>query len=281
MVLLLPHICYPIEMAFQSPYPTPRRSGYPVNRMYNGNRSFRLWKTRKPQYWKRNRTTHVVSRSPTELFGDPISKQYTRKEICETQEGSEYVLHNNRYMTSYVTYPGKTRTGTNNRVRSYIKLKSLNISGTFAVRTSDMMTEAGQTNGLYGVMSVVVVRDKSPKIYSATQPLIPFVELFGSVNACRGSLKVAERHHERFVLLNQTSIVVNTPYSNAIKKFCIRNCIPRTYTTWVTFKDEEEDSCTGRYSNTLRNAIILYYVWLSDVSSQVDLYSNVILNYIG
>nr|CZF95145.1 nuclear shuttle protein [Tomato leaf curl New Delhi virus] len=144
-----------------------------------------------------------------------------------------------------------------------------------------MMTEVGQTNGLYGVMSVVVVRDKSPKIYSATQPLIPFVELFGSVNACGGRVKVAERHHERFVLLNQTSIVVNTPHSNAIKKFCIRNCIPRTYTTWVTFKDEEKDSCTGRYSNTLRNAIILYYVWLSDVPSQVDLYSNVVLNYIG
>lgn len=268
-------------MAFHSPYPTPRRSGYPASRMYNGNRSFRLWKSRKSQNWKRYGKNNSVARSPTELFGDPISKQYTRKEICETQEGSEYVLHNNRYMTSYVTYPAKTRTGTNNRVRSYIKLKSLNISGTFAVRTSDMMTEAGQTSGLYGVMSVVVVRDKSPKIYSTTQPLIPFVELFGSVNACRGNLKVAERHHERFVLLNQTSIVVNTPYSNAIKKFCIRNCIPRTYTTWVTFKDEEDDSCTGRYSNTLRNAIILYYVWLSDVSSQVDLYSNVILNYIG
>nr|ABO13956.1 nuclear shuttle protein [Tomato leaf curl New Delhi virus] len=268
-------------MAFQISLFFPSSLWLHIQQNIHGNKSFRLWKTRKPQYWKRNRSTHGVSRSPTELFGDPISKQYTRKEICETQEGSEYVLHNNRYMTSYVTYPAKTRTGTNNRVRSYIKLKTLNISGTFAVRTSDMMTEAGQTNGLYGVMSVVVVRDKSPKIYSTTQPLIPFVELFGSVNACRGRLKVAERHHDRFVLLNQTSIVVNTPYSNAIKKFCIRNCIPRTYTTWVTFKDEEEDSCTGRYSNTLRNAIILYYVWLSDVSSQVDLYSNVMLNYIG
>nr|CZF95137.1 nuclear shuttle protein [Tomato leaf curl New Delhi virus] len=268
-------------MAFPSPHATPRRSGYPSNRTYNGNRSFRLWKSRKSQNWKRYRSTHPTSRSPTELFGDPISKQYTRKEICETQEGSEYVLHNNRCVTSYVSYPAKTRTGTNNRVRSYIKLNNLNISGTFAVRTSDMMTEVGQTNGLYGVMSVVVVRDKSPKIYCATQPLIPFVELFGSVNACRGRAKVAERHHERFVLVNQTSIVVNTPHYNAIKKFCIRNCIPRTYTTWVTFKDEEEDSCTGRYSNTLRNAIILSYVWLSDVPSQVDLYSNVILNYLG
>nr|QUQ60640.1 nuclear shuttle protein [Tomato leaf curl New Delhi virus] len=266
-------------MAFASPYPTPRRSSYPLYRPYNGNRSFRWWKSRKFQNGKRYRCTNSVTRPPTELFGDPISKQYTRKEICETQEGSEYVLTNNRFMTSYVTYPAKTRTGTNNRVRSYIKLKSLNISGTFAVRKSDLMTEVVQTTGLYGVMSVVVVRDKSPKIYS--QPLIPFVELFGSVNACRGSLKVAERHHERFVLLNQTSIIVNTPHANCIKKFCIRNCISRTYTTWVTFKDEEEDSCTGLYSNTLRNAIIIYYVWLSDVASQVDLYSNVILNYIG
>nr|AVG22707.1 nuclear shuttle protein [Tomato leaf curl New Delhi virus] len=268
-------------MAFSSPYPTPRRSGYTFNRTYNGNKSIRLWKSRKFQNWKRYRSSQPVSRSPTELLADSISKQYARKEICETQEGSDYLLHNNRYMTSYVSYPAKTRTGTNNRVRSYIKLKSLNLSGTFAVRKSDVMTEALQPKGLYGVMTAVVVRDKSPKIYSATQPLIPFVELFGSVNACRGSLKVAERHHERFVLLNQTSIVVNTPHSNAIKKFCIRNCIPRSYTTWATFKDEEEDNCTGLYSNTLRNAIILYYVWLSDVPSQVDLYSNVILNYIG
>uniref|UniRef100_E7BQ62 Nuclear shuttle protein n=1 Tax=Tomato leaf curl New Delhi virus [India:Aurangabad:OY164A:2006] TaxID=908116 RepID=E7BQ62_9GEMI len=268
-------------MEFPSPYSTPRRSGYRFPRTYYGHRSFRLWKTRKFLNWKRYRATHSISRSPTELFGDPFSRQYARKQICETLEGSERLVHNNRYVTSYVTYPSKTRTGSDNRVGSYIKLKSLNISGTAAVRKSDLMTEVVQTNGLYGVMSVVVVRDKSPKIYSATQPLIPFVEIFGSVNACRGSLKVAERHQERFVLLNQTSIVVNTPHSNAIKKFCIRNCIPRTYTTWVTFKDEEEDSCTGRYSNTLRNAIILYYVWLSDVSSQVDVYSNVILNYIG
>nr|UBT71773.1 nuclear shuttle protein [Tomato leaf curl Palampur virus] len=268
-------------MVFPSPYTTPRRLGSSYPRRYNASRSVRFWKFRKAQPWLRHRPGASSSRSATELFGEPISKQYTRKEICETQEGSEYVLTNNRYMTSYVTYPSKTRTGTNNRVRSYIKLKSLNISGTVAVRKSDLMTEVVQTTGLYGVMSVVVVRDKSPKIYSATQPLIPFVELFGSVNACRGSLKVAERHHERFVLLNQTSIVVNTPHANCIKKFCIRNCVSRTYTTWVTFKDEEEDSCTGLYSNTLRNAIIIYYVWLSDVPSQVDLYSNVILNYIG
>nr|QAB08752.1 nuclear shuttle protein [Tomato leaf curl New Delhi virus]USN24465.1 movement protein [Tomato leaf curl New Delhi virus] len=267
-------------MVFPSPYPTPRRSGYPFNRTYNGNKIFRLWKSRKNQNWKRYRSTHSIARSPPDLFGDPISKQYTRREICETQEGSEYPLHNNRYMTSYVSYPGKTRV-TNNRVRSLYQLRVDPYPAPLPCESRDVMTEALQTNGLYGVMSVVVVRDKSPKIYSATQPLIPFVELFGSVNACRGSLKVAERHHERFVLLNQTSIVVNTPHSNAIKKFCIRNCIPRTYTTWVTFKDEEEDSCTGLYSNTLRNAIILYYVWLSDVPSQVDLYSNVILNYIG
>nr|AHA98628.1 BV1 [Tomato leaf curl New Delhi virus] len=268
-------------MAFLTLFRAHSRSGDLSNRTCTGSRSFGMWKSVKFQNRKRYGSTHHMPCAPNELVGDSISNRKKRKEICETQEGWEYVLHNHRSERSYVSYPAKTRTGRNNRARSDLKVKSLSTSGTYAVRTLDLMTEGGQTNGLYGVMSVVVVRDKSPKIYSATQPLIPFVELFGSVNACRGSLKVAERHHERFVLLNQTSIVVNTPHSNAIKKFCIRNCIPRTYTTWVTFKDEEEDSCTGLYSNTLRNAIILYYVWLSDVSSQVDLYSNVILNYIG
>ncbi|ACB44964.1 nuclear shuttle protein [Tomato leaf curl Palampur virus-[Jiroft:melon]] len=268
-------------MAFPSPYTTPRRSGLSYARPFNGSRYVRFWIFRKSQPWLRRRSNLGFSRSATELFGEPISKQYTRKEICETQQGTEYVLQNNRYMTSYVTYPSKTRTGTNNRVRSYIKLKSLNISGTFAIRSTEMMTEVDQGGGLYGVMSVVVVRDKSPKIYSTAQPLIPFVDIFGSVNACRGTLKVAERHCDRFVVLNQSSIIVNTPHINTIKKFCIRNCIPKTYTTWVTFRDEEEDNCTGLYSNTLRNAILIYYVWLSDVPSQVDLYSNLILNYIG
>nr|UIK24231.1 nuclear shuttle protein [Tomato leaf curl Palampur virus]UYS88351.1 movement protein [Tomato leaf curl Palampur virus] len=268
-------------MAFPSPYTTPRRSGFSYARRFNGSRNVRFWKFRKSQPWLRRRSNEVFSRSATELFGEPISKQYTRKEICETQQGTEYVLQNNRYMTSYVTYPSKTRTGTNNRVRSYIKLKSLNISGTFAIRSTEMMTEVDQGGGLYGVMSVVVVRDKSPKIYSTAQPLIPFLDIFGSVNACRGTLKVVERHCDRFVVLNQSSIIVNTPHVNTIKKFCIRNCIPKTYTTWVTFRDEEEDNCTGLYSNTLRNAILIYYVWLSDVPSQVDLYSNLILNYIG
>nr|AZH68445.1 nuclear shuttle protein [Tomato leaf curl Palampur virus]QMV80612.1 nuclear shuttle protein [Tomato leaf curl Palampur virus] len=268
-------------MAFPSPYTTPRRSGLSYARRFNGSRSVRFWKFRKSQPWLRRRPYESSSKTGTELFGEPISKQYTRKEICETQQGSEYVLQNNRYMTSYVTYPSKTRTGADNRVRSYIKLKSLNISGTFAIRSTEMMPDVDQSGGLYGVMSVVVVRDKSPKIYSTAQPLIPFVDIFGSVNACRGTLKVAERHRDRFVVLNQSSIIVNTPHTNTMKKFCIRNCIPKTYTTWVTFRDEEEDNCTGLYSNTLRNAILIYYVWLSDVPSQVDLYSNVILNYIG
>nr|UBT71777.1 nuclear shuttle protein [Tomato leaf curl Palampur virus] len=268
-------------MVFPSPYTTPRRLGSSYPRRYNASRSVRFWKFRKAQPWLRHRPSASSSRSATELLESPIFAQPTRKEICETQQGSEYVLQDNRFMTSYVTYPAKTRTGTNNRVRSYIKLKSLNISGTFAVRKSDLMTEVVQTTGLYGVMSVVVVRDKSPKIYSVTQPLIPFVELFGSVNACRGSLKVAERQPRTTSCTESNIIVSHTPHANCIKKFCIRNCISRTYTTWVTFKDEEEDSCTGLYSNTLRNAIIIYYVWLSDVPSQVDLYSNVILNYIG
>nr|AYU58576.1 nuclear shuttle protein [Squash leaf curl Thailand virus] len=268
-------------MVFPSPYHTSRRFTGEANRTYNARRSFRLWKSRRATPWKRFRNVNSAAKTPTDLFGESISKQYTRKEICEAQHGSEYVIQNNRYMTSYVTYPSKTRTGTNNRVRSYIKLRSLSLSGTFSLRCSDLMTDVDQAAGLYGVASIVVVRDKSPKIYSTAQPLMPFAEIFGSVNACRGDLKVAERHRDRFVVLNQTSILINTPHSNTMRKFCIRNCIPRTYPTWVTFKDEEEDNCTGLYSNTLRNAILIYYVWLSDVPSLLDMYSNVILNYIG
>nr|QCB61286.1 nuclear shuttle protein [Squash leaf curl China virus]WHS97183.1 nuclear shuttle protein [Squash leaf curl China virus] len=268
-------------MAFTTPYSSARRYSSSTNRLSNASKKLKFWKSRKYHGFMRYRNVNSTGRIPTDLFGDPISRQYTRKEICETRQGSEYVLQNNRYMTSYVTYPAKTRTGTNNRVRSYIKLTSLTMSGTFAIRCSDLMTDVDQPSGLYGVVSIVIVRDKSPKIYSTAQPLIPFVELFGAVNSCRGTLKVAERHRERFVVLNQTSILINTPHCNAMKKFSVRNCISRTYSTWATFKDEEEDSATGLYSNTLRNAILIYYVWLSDVPSQLDMYSNVMLNYIG
>nr|AEO79007.1 BV1 protein [Squash leaf curl Philippines virus] len=268
-------------MAFTTPYTPARRYSYSTNRQLNASRKWKFGRSRKCHGLMRYRNVYSASRTPTDLFGDPISRQYTRKEICETQQGSEYVLQNNRYMTSYVTYPAKTRTGTNNRVRSYIKLTGLTMSGTFGIRCSEIMKDVDQPPGLYGVVSIVLVRDKSPKIYSTLQPLMPFVDLFGSVSSCRGTLKVAERHRERFVVLNQTSILINTPHCNAMKKFSIRNCIPRTYSTWVTFKDEEEDSSTGLYSNTLRNAILIYYVWLSDVPSQLDMYSNVMLNYIG
>nr|ASU11098.1 nuclear shuttle protein [Squash leaf curl China virus]QHG11695.1 nuclear shuttle protein [Squash leaf curl China virus] len=268
-------------MAFTTPYTSARRYSSSTNRFSNASKKMKVWKFRKNHGLMRYRNVHSTRSTPTDLFGDPISRQYTRKEICETQQGSEYVLQNNRYMTSYVTYPAKSRTGTDNRVRSYIKLTGLTMSGTFGIRCSDLMTDVDQPTGLYGVMSIVIVRDKSPKIYSTAQPLMPFVDLFGSVNSCRGTLKVAERHRDRFVVLNQSSILINTPHCNAMKKFSVRNCIPRTYSTWVTFKDEEEDSSTGLYSNTLRNAILIYYVWLIDVSSQLDMYSNVMLNYIG
>nr|AJG36438.1 nuclear shuttle protein [Coccinia mosaic Tamil Nadu virus] len=237
----------------------------------NGRRSdtrFRRWVPR-----------HV--KTSVDLFGDEASRQFRRKELTESQYGTDYVVGQNRVVTTYVTYPSKTRIGVSNRTRSYIRLVGLRMNGTFSVRFAGMETDVDRAHMVFGVLSVVVVRDKKPKIYSSASPLIPFVELFGSVEASKGTLRVSEHHRDRFVLLKQTSILVNSPHGITMKKFYMTNCIPTSYTTWATFKDEEEDHCTGQYSNTSSNALLVYYVWVSDVPSHADVYNNIILNYIG
>nr|AVR48544.1 nuclear shuttle protein [Ramie yellow mosaic virus] len=244
---------------------TPNKIGYSP-------RPYAAWKSRVP-----NRSISAV----VDLFGDPSSRQYKRKELSETQHGSDYVVQNNRYVSTYVTLPSKSRTQINNRLRSYIKLNKLYINGTCYVHTNGMETDTSNVQMLFGLLSIVVVRDKLPKLYSSAEPFMPFPSLFGSIESCRGVLKVAEQYKDRFVLLKHTSVMVNSPDGVVMRQFKTGNCIPNSYTTWSSFKDDDEDNLSGQYSNTSRNALLVYYVWLSDVPSQVDLYSHINLKYIG
>ncbi|BAC55519.1 nuclear shuttle protein [Squash leaf curl Philippines virus] len=268
-------------MAFTTSYTPARRYSYSTNRQPNASRRWKFCRSRKYHGLMRYRNLYSASKTSTDLFGDPISRQYTRKEICETQQGSEYVLQNNRYMTTYVTYPAKTRTGTNNRVRSYIKLTGLTMSGTFGIRCSELMTDVINPldfMALYRLLSSGINHQRFIQLYNHSCLLLICLVLLVPVV---GLLRWQNDRHEK--VCGAQSNVHTDKYASLqrMKKFSIRNCIPRTYSTWATFKDEEEDSSTGLYSNTLRNAILIYYVWLSDVPSQLDMYSNVMLNYIG
>ncbi|QDQ17822.1 nuclear shuttle protein [Bitter gourd yellow mosaic virus] len=257
--------------------------GYGVRNYRNYGRTYQF---RTLKNWRRPegrslRWFRRPSKAVVDLFGDDSSRQFRPKELTEVQRGTDYVVSNNRYVTTYVTYPSKTRIGTSNRTTSFIRVNGLKMSGTVSVRSTGMETDVDSVHVPFGLMSIVVVRDKKPKLYSGAQPLMPFVELFGSVESCKGTLKVADQHRDRFILLRQTSFMVTGLHGTAMKRFNVSNCIPSSYNTWVTFKDEDENNCTGQYSNTARNALLVYYVWLSDVPSHAEVYSNLTLNYVG
>uniref|UniRef100_Q2YHN5 Nuclear shuttle protein n=1 Tax=Indian cassava mosaic virus-[Ker5] TaxID=358182 RepID=Q2YHN5_ICMV len=254
---------------------TPRSTPFPRDRRsYNAGkgRSFRSYRRRGP----------VRPLARRNLFGDDHARAFTYKTLSEDQFGPDFTIHNNNYKSSYISCLPNTRALSDNRVGDYIKLVNISFTGTVCIKNSQMESDGSPMLGLHGLFTCVLVRDKTPRIYSATEPLIPFPQLFGSINASYADLSIQDPYKDRFTVIRQVSYPVNTEKGDHMCRFKGTRRFVGRYPIWTSFKDDGgSGDSSGLYSNTYKNAILVYYVWLSDVSSQLEMYCKYVTRYIG
>nr|WJN66637.1 NSP protein [Rose leaf curl virus]WJN66639.1 NSP protein [Rose leaf curl virus]WJN66643.1 NSP protein [Rose leaf curl virus] len=254
---------------------TPRSTPFARDR-----RSYNAGKLRPQRVYRRRALARPAARR--ELFGDDRSRVFTYKTLTEDQFGPDMTICNNNYKSSYISMPLKTRAVDNNRVGDYIKLVNVSFTGTVCIKNVQMDSDAGSMLGLHGIFTCVLVRDKTPRVFTANEPLIPFPHLFGSINASCADLSIKDPYRDRFSVIRQVSYPVNTEKGYHMCRFKGTRRLSGKYPIWVSFNDDGgTGDSSGLYSNTTKNAILIYYVWLSDVSSQLELYCKYITRYIG
>ncbi|ACJ73986.1 NSP protein [Corchorus golden mosaic virus [India:Barrackpore2:2009]] len=205
----------------------------------------------------------------------------TRQRIHENQYGVQYSLLNNTSSVSFITYP---RLGgpEPNRSRAYIKLNRLRYKGTVNIECAD--PDVGMDpnrGGLSGVFTLAIVVDRKPHV-GPTGSLPSFDDLFGCNLYSNGSLDISPqmkqryyiRHvHKRVVSYEKDSIMMNISGNMGLSS-------PK-YVCWSSFKDLDVDSCTGSYSNLAKNALLVYYCWVSNMPSKASSFVSFDLDYLG
>nr|CRI68390.1 Nuclear shuttle protein [Pepper golden mosaic virus] len=222
-----------------------------------------------------------VKRRSSQLIKTNEDPKITSQRIHENQYGPEFVMAHNAGNYTLSSYPvlGKNQP---NRSKSYIKLKRLSFKGTRKIeRVHADLNIDGICPKIEGVFSLVIVVDRKLHL-SSSGALHTFDELFGARIHSHGNLAITaslkDRYYVRHVLKRVLSVEKDTVMvdiegctSLSIKRF---NC-------WATFKDLEHDTCNGVYANISKNAILIYYCWMSDVMSKASTFVSYDLDYVG
>nr|ALK03630.1 nuclear shuttle protein [Whitefly-associated begomovirus 3]ALK03632.1 nuclear shuttle protein [Whitefly-associated begomovirus 3] len=205
----------------------------------------------------------------------------TAQRIHENQFGQDFVMVNNSAISTFISYPslGKTEP---NRSRSYIKLKRLRFKGTVKIeRVQSDMNMDGSTPKVEGVFSVVVVVDRKPHL-GVSGCLHTFDELFGARIHSHGNLSITpslkERFYIRHVFKRVLSVDKDTMMVDVEGSTTLSN---RRFNCWSSFKDLDHDLCNGVYANISKNALLVYYCWMSDTMSKASTFVSFDLDYIG
>nr|CRI68650.1 Nuclear shuttle protein [Pepper huasteco yellow vein virus]CRI68652.1 Nuclear shuttle protein [Pepper huasteco yellow vein virus] len=211
---------------------------------------------------------------------DDVLKMSSQR-IHENQYGPEFVMSHNTSISTFINYPqmGKTQP---NRSRSYIKLKCLHFKGTVKIeRVGADLNMAGLSPKIEGVFTLVVVVDRKPHL-SPTGNLHTFDELFGARIHSHGNLAVTptlkERFYIRHVLKRVISVETDTMMQDLEGSTGLSN---RRFNCWSTFKDLDPSACNGVYDNISKNALLVYYCWMSDAMSKASTFVSFDLDYVG
>nr|CCH63319.1 NSP [Tomato yellow distortion leaf virus] len=201
--------------------------------------------------------------------------------IHENQYGPDFAMAHNSAISTYISYPclGKTEP---NRSRSYIKLKRLTFKGTVKIeRVQSDLNMDGSIPKVEGVFSLVLVVDRKPHL-GPSGGLHTFDELFGARIHSHGNLSVTpdlkDRYYIRHVCKRVLSVEKDTLMVDVEGSITLSN---RRFNCWATFKDLDRDSCNGVYSNISKNALLVYYCWMSDTPSKASTFVSYDLDYVG
>ncbi|AEI91394.1 BV1 gene product [Sida mosaic Alagoas virus] len=201
--------------------------------------------------------------------------------IHENQFGPEFVMAHNTAISTFITFPSLCKTEPN-RSRSYIKLKRLRFKGTVKIERvhTDVIMD-GSSPKTEGVFSLVVVVDRKPHL-GPSGCLHTFDELFGARIHSHGNLAITPslkdrfyiRHvHKRVLSVEKDTLMVDIEGTTSLSN--------RRFNCWSSFKDVDRDSCNGVYANISKNALLVYYCWMSDSSSKASTFVSYDLDYIG
>nr|WNN25200.1 ToMoV movement protein (NSP) [Vector pMON521-ToMoV{B}1.5mer] len=201
--------------------------------------------------------------------------------IHENQYGPEFVLAHNSAISTFISYPmlGKSEAS---RSRSYIKLKRLRFKGTVKIeRVQSDLNMDGFMPKVEGVFSMVVVVDRKPHL-GPSGCLHTFDELFGARINSHGNLTIVpslkDRFYIRHVFKRVLSVEKDTLMVDVEGSTTLSN---RRYNCWSTFKDLDRESCKGVYDNISKNALLVYYCWMSDTPANASSFVSFDLDYIG
>nr|ARV85670.1 nuclear shuttle protein [Rhynchosia golden mosaic Colombia virus] len=255
-------------------YPTKYRRGssYSQRRYYRRNQVFK-----RSTITKRNEGKRRFNASST-THDEP---KLTSQRIHENQYGPEFVMTHNGAISTFINFPVKGKHEPN-RTRSYIKLQRLSYKGTVKIErvVSDVNMD-GVSPKIEGVFSLVIVVDRKPHL-SSSGCLHTFDELFGARIHSHGNLAIApslkDRYYVRHVLkrvlsVEKDSLMIDLEGSTSLST--------RRYNCWANFRDLEHDSCNGVYANISKNAILVYYCWMSDTMSKASTFVSYDLDYVG
>ncbi|UFT26574.1 nuclear shuttle protein [Desmodium yellow spot virus] len=200
--------------------------------------------------------------------------------IHENQYGPEFTLTHNSALSTFISFPslGKTLP---NRSRSYIKLKRLRYKGTVKVERVHGEMNIDPRPKVEGVFSLVVVVDRKPHL-NASGGLHTFDELFGARIHSHGNLSITpnlkDRYYIRHVFKRVLSVDKDTSMIDVEGSTAFSN---RRMNMWSSFKDLDIDTCNGVYANISKNALLVYYCWMSDTMSTASTFVSFDLDYIG
>ncbi|ALL25618.1 BV1 [Passionfruit leaf distortion virus] len=255
-------------------YPSRNKRGlsFTPRRFYARNTVFNRPHSGKRQAWKRRGANSNKSDDEPRM---------SSQRIHENQYGPEFVMPHNQAISTFISYPcvGKTEP---NRSRSYIKLKRLRFKGTVKIeRVQPDMNMDGSTPKVEGVFTLVVVMDRKPHL-GASGCLHTFDELFGARIHSHGNLSITpslkDRFYIRHVFKRVLSVEKDTMMVDVEGSTTLSN---RRFNCWSTFKDLDHDSCNGVYDNISKNALLVYYCWMSDTVSKASTFVSFDLDYIG
>ncbi|APB03274.1 NSP [Tobacco leaf curl Cuba virus] len=254
------------------PLRNKRGSYFTARRYYPRNTFSRRPSTSKKQDGKRRAVnTNKTNDEP----------KMSAQRIHENQYGPDFVMAHNTAISTFISYPGLGST-LPNRSRSYIKLKQLRFKGTVKIeRVQSDLNMDGSTPKVEGVFSLVVVVDRKPHV-GPSGCLQSFDELFGARIHSHGNLNVTSALKDRYYIRHVCKRVFSVEKDTLMVD--VEGFIPlsnKRFNCWSTFKDLDRDSCKGVYDNISKNALLVYYCWMSDTMSTASTFVSFDLDYVG
>ncbi|ADF45476.1 BV1 protein [Okra yellow mosaic Mexico virus] len=254
------------------PYKYKRGASFAARRFYSRNQVFKRSTISRRDDGKRR---PVNSNKPSD------EPKMSTQRLHENQYGTEFTMAHNSAIPTYISYPnlGKTQP---NRSRSYIKLKRLRFKGTVKIeRVPTDVAMDGTTPNTEGVFSLVIVVDRKPHL-TAAGCLHTFDELFGAIIHSHGTLSIVPALKDRYYIRHVFKRVLSVEKDNVMVDIEGSTALSnRRFNCWASFKDLDLDSCKGVYDNINKNALLVYYSWVSDTVSKASSYVSFDLDYIG